>query len=724
MEITLHSPVTALRGVGPAKATSLSALGMGTVGDLLRHYPRAYQNRAQISTVAEAAAVCKAALSGDGDGKAPPCAFLLTVAAEPKITTIRRGMVLLRFRAFDDTGSCEITYFNQQYLRDTFHTGDTFRFWGRPAYGRGGVQLANPAHEPWREGVALPPIVPVYPLSSGLSQKYISGLVREAIALAAAQVGEHLPTEILRSHGLCTIGYALQNIHFPESLDALESARRRFCFDELFCTAAAMATVKQGRRGERAPVMAKQELTALTSLFPYTLTGAQQRSVSEIAADMASGAPMSRILCGDVGSGKTAVAACAAYIALQNGYQCALMAPTEILATQHYADLAPLFEKLGYRAALLTGSLPAAKKRQLHAALAGEGERIDLVIGTHALLSDAVAFEDLGLVIADEQHRFGVEQRATLREKARQTHMLVMSATPIPRTLSLVLFGDLDISRLDEMPPGRQKISTFAVDESYRARLTGFIRKQKEEGHRTYVVCPAIEEVKKSKKAAEDVDELANIEFLPPTEEELPLRSAIEQAAMLQDALPDVAVGLVHGRMKAAEKEFAMSAFAKGDLDVLVSTTVIEVGVNVPEATLMIVENAERFGLSQLHQLRGRVGRGRAKSWCILVSDSVKEPARQRLSVMCRLSDGFGIAEEDLRLRGPGDFLSAEGSFRQHGGAGFAFSAECSDAEMVSAAVGAAAALIAADPTLSDPAHVPLAAHIRQIVEQSLSTIS
>ncbi len=728
MHISIDSPVSVLRGVGPAKTASLAAAGIVTLKDLIHHYPRAYQNKADIKTLAEAAVLCSqsAAEAGGAENKqsVPPCAFLLTVSGEPMYKVIRRGMSILRFRAFDETGVCEITYFNQPYLRDVFHTGSTFRFWGRPAMERGILKLTAPVQEAWTEDASLPPIVPVYPLCAGLSQKYLASLIREGLKAAVSQITDHLPPWILQQNHLCTLGYALANIHFPQSLEALESARRRFAFDELFCTAAAMASIKDGRKGGEAPVLQKNALTPLLKKLPYQLTGAQQRSVREIAADLGSAVPMCRILCGDVGSGKTAVAACAAHIALQNGYQCALMAPTEILAQQHYSELGPLFESLGYRTALLTGSVPASKKRKIHTALSADTDRIDFVIGTHALLSDAVSFSALGLVITDEQHRFGVNQRAMLREKAGQAHTLVMSATPIPRTLSLVLFGDLDISRLDEMPPGRQKIDTFVVNESYRTRLVGFIRKQKEKGHRTYVVCPAIEESKKKRKVSEDTEELANIDFFTEAVEELPLKSAVEHAAMLQSMLPDLSIGLVHGKMKAAEKEQAMEAFYRGESDVLVSTTVIEVGVNVPQATLMIIENAERFGLSQLHQLRGRVGRGDAKSYCVLVSDAVTDTSLQRLSVMCRTNDGFQIAEEDLRLRGPGDFFASQGTFRQHGGPALTFSAGCSDTGLISAAVKSAGALIAADPELTLPENRLLGAYISHMIRSSFHTIS
>jgi len=437
-------------------------------------------------------------------------------------------------------------------------------------------------------------------------------------------------------------------------------------------------------------------LDAFLSALPFTLTGCQARAVDDISRDLASIRPMKRMISGDVGSGKTAVAAAAAYICAAAGYTAAMMVPTEILANQHYADMAPLFSSLGMNVALLTGSTPKKEKARIIDGLAGRGDRIDFVIGTHALLSEGVKFEKLGLVITDEQHRFGVMQRAALENKGGYVHTLVMSATPIPRTLTLVMYGDLDVSILDELPPGRIPVSTFAVDESYRQRLNGFIKKQAEEGHQTYVVCPAVEE-----KPSENPEEMADL--FCDNERALPMKAAVDFADELSDALPDVRIGFVHGKMKNADRDKVMTAFAAGELDVLVSTTVIEVGVNVPSATLMVVENAERFGLSQLHQLRGRVGRGTAKSYCILVSDSKSPKAKQRLDTMCKNRSGFKIAEEDLRQRGPGDFFAVGGIIKQSGAGGSVYSAVTADPRIIEAASASAREIVSADPLLTSP---------------------
>lgn len=715
MEMDLYSTVTLLRGVGAAKARALANAGIYTVNDLLHHYPRAYQNRGEITEVADAAFTLRT------EGECPPSAFILTVSAEPKVSMIRRGMILIKLKAFDDSGAIEITYFNQPFLRDVFHTGGVFRFFGRPTLERGRVCLSSPIYEAYSPDVPLPGIVPVYPLSQGLSQKFMQSLVREALRIAAFQVRDHLNSEILSENELCSLSYALRTIHMPESVAALEAARKRLAFDEIFTLSLAMQAKREERKRGGAPAFADRDITPLTSLMPYELTGAQKRSLAEISQDLGSDTPMSRILCGDVGSGKTAVAAAAAFMAAKNGYQCALMAPTEILAKQHFASLAPLFEKLGIECALLCGSLTPANKKKVRESLARpDGPMI--AIGTHALLSEGVEFHRLGLVITDEQHRFGVNQRAALKKKSEGAHSLVMSATPIPRTLSLVLYGDLDVSRLDEMPPGRKKVGTFKVDESYRDRLCGFIRKQRDEGGRTYVVCPAIEETQKSSDSAEEMANL--LLFGEEDKKEPPLKAALTHAGELQERLPDVPVGYVHGRMKAAEKDAVMEAFARGDISVLVSTTVIEVGVNVPEATLMVVENAERFGLSQLHQLRGRVGRGEAKSYCILVSDSKSRASAERLDIMCRTNDGFKVAEADLKMRGPGDFFARDGGFRQSGSADMPFSSNMTDSSLMESAVVAATSVLERDPDLSNKENAALRAIVSRMHEDSENTIS
>ncbi|MBR6675932.1 MAG: ATP-dependent DNA helicase RecG [Clostridia bacterium] len=715
MGIDLYSTVTLLRGVGAAKARSLAGVGIYTINDLLHHYPRAYQNRGDITTVSDAAYTIRS------EGECPPSAFILTVSAEPKVSMIRRGMTLIKLKAFDESGTLEITYFNQPFLKDVFHTGGMFRFFGRPVIERGKVCLSSPIYEPYSPDVPLPAIVPVYPLSHGLSQKFMQSLVKEALRIAAVQVKDHLPAKLLSNNALCSLSYALRTVHMPESIAALEAARKRLAFDEIFTLSLAMQSKRSERKKGGAAAFEDRDITPLTSLMPYELTGAQKRSISEISRDVGSDTPMSRILCGDVGSGKTAVAAAAAYMAAKNGYQCAVMAPTEILAKQHFASLSPLFEKLGFECALLCGSLTAANKRKVRESLGRIGGPM-IVIGTHALLSEGVEFYRLGLVITDEQHRFGVNQRAALKKKAEGVHSLVMTATPIPRTLSLVIYGDLDVSRLDEMPPGRKKVGTFRVDESYRDRLCGFIRKQRDEGGRTYVVCPAIEE---SRKDPDSAEEMANLVFFgEDNKKEPPLKAALTHARELQERLPDVPVGYVHGRMKAAEKDAVMEAFARGDISVLVSTTVIEVGVNVPEATLMVVENAERFGLSQLHQLRGRVGRGQAKSYCILVSDSKSKTSAERLDIMCRTNDGFKVAEADLKMRGPGDFFARDGEFRQSGNVDMPFSSGMTDESVMERAVLAATAVLEDDPGLSKNENAALRAIVLRMHEDSEDTIS
>lgn len=709
--MTLESSIEEMRGIGSAKAAAFAKVGISIVRDLINYYPRAYQNRGDVRSVAEVCEICRSTES------VPPCSLEITVASEPKVSLIRRGMTIVRFKVFDESGVAEVTYFNQPFMKDVFHTGKAFRLWGRPELRGGKLTLANPIQE--AAGGELLPIVPVYPLTKGLSQKVVSGCVRESLKFVS-EIKDYIPVEVLRKRELCTLPYALKNVHFPESTEALMAARRRLAFDEVFLISAAMAFGRVHRHGT-SHKFANADVSPLLAMLPYELTGAQKRAIGEIAGDMAREEPMCRILCGDVGSGKTAVAAAAAYIAASGGYQCALMAPTEILAKQHYADLSPMFKRLGIDSALLCGSMTAAQKKQVKASIASP-TGAKFIVGTHALLSEDVDFYGLGLVITDEQHRFGVDQRAALRRKAGAVHTLVMSATPIPRTLSLAIFGDIDISRLDEMPPGRQKVSTFKVDESYRSRLLGFIKKQKEEGHRTYVVCPAIEE--SAKKTVENAEEMFDISFEAIAETETPMKAAVQYRQQLEDALGGVNVGLMHGKMKTAEKDAVMSAFAAGDIDVLVSTTVIEVGVNVPSATLMVIENAERFGLSQLHQLRGRVGRGSAKSWCILVSDTKNESSLSRLDVMCRTNDGFKIAEEDLAQRGPGDLFARSGVYRQHGASNMNFASGAADAELSNAAAESAKAVIEADTELCKAEHAELKAAVLELLINNEDTIS
>lgn len=692
--ITFLSPVTCLTGVGETKARQYARLGILTLGDLLMHYPRAYEERGDVRLLADAR----------DDGKT---AVILTVASEPRCVRLRSHKSFLKFRAFDDSGSCEIIYFNQDYLRTHFPIGSVFRFFGKVERNGKSYSMSAPVAEAWTPNAALPPFAPVYPMTEGLSQRQIARDVAMALELLAPRQTEYLPADLLEKRALCNIAYAQRNIHRPDSWQALAAARKRLVYDEFFCFALGASVIAKHAKEGTAPPCKNNCLDALRRQLPYRLTGAQERAIADIAADMATERPMSRIVVGDVGCGKTVCAMAAMLFAVQSGRQAALMAPTEILARQHYQELSPLFESLGISCALLIGSTSAAEKRKIKAALAAneDDKRLSAVIGTHALLSDGVEFARPGLVITDEQHRFGARQRAKLSEKNAYAHLLVMSATPIPRSLALVLYGDLAISRIDEMPAGRQRVDTFVVDDSYRLRLDGFIRKQVAEGGQVYAVCPAIEEAEEESFGVpeRDADETAT---------KPPLKAALPYAEELRKKFPDLQVAFLHGKMKGAEKDAVMSRFVNGEIQILVSTTVIEVGVNVPNACLMIVENAERFGLSQLHQLRGRVGRGTRKSYCILVGgaplEQLGERSRQRLQTMRTTYDGYQIAEQDLAQRGPGDFLGCgEGNVRQSGGLSFRLADAGADVALLTEATEDAKALLAADGTL---AGVPLLA--------------
>lgn len=706
-------PVTSISGIGATRARAFARIGINDTRDLIYHFPRAYENRADIRPLSESAEDEKRA-------------FLLTVASEPSVRMIRRGMSILKFRAFDESASCEVTFFNQNYLKDVFHIGGVFRFYGKAERMGRRFALSSPAFEPYVEGRELKPFFALYPLTEGLTQKLVATAVEEA--MRSVSIVDPLPEDIRISNKLCTLGYALENIHFPESYDALLRAKRRLVFDELFDFSLGMRMLGEKRKKEGAYALSDTDITPLASLLPYELTHAQKRVIGELLSDMRKSVPMSRIVVGDVGCGKTVCAAAAMYTAAKNGYQAALMAPTEILARQHYNDLSSMFESLGMRTALLVGALGAAEKRRVYEGL--KGGDIDIVIGTQALLQDKIDFARLALVVTDEQHRFGVMQRAALSERNEGAHVLVMSATPIPRTLALVMYGDLDISQVDEMPPGRQRVDTFAVDGSYRERLYKFIRKNVDAGGQVYIVCPAVEESENEsgELALSDITDTSEPDmFAPEKEEEPPLKAAVSYAKELSlDVFPEYEVGFVHGRMKSADKDAVMRDFAAGKIKILVSTTVIEVGVNVPSATLMIVENAERFGLSQLHQLRGRVGRGARKSYCVLVSDSKSEKAKMRLDAMTAMYDGYSIAERDLDMRGPGDFFASYSGadVRQHGGIRFRLADLCTDVELLRAAALSADGILKDDPTLSKTEHGELRSHVEKLLEEKISVIN
>ena len=680
MALRLADRLDTLPGIGPARARGLEKLGLVTVEDLLRCYPRSYEDRRKFSTVAAAPV------------DIPVCLELL-VAEPPRLSRIRKGLELVKARLVDDTGSLTATFFNQSYMKDALRPGETYVVYGKVEGPPGRRQMTNPVCERSDRVRFTGCILPVYALTHGISNNLLAGLARRCVDECAGQLEEVLPGPLRREHALAAAEFACRNIHFPRDEEALELARRRLIFEELFYLTCGMALLRT-RRDEAAGVpFAIPPVEEFLALLPFPLTGAQRRVMDEIAADVSAGPPMNRLVQGDVGSGKTMVAAYGAWLAAKNGRQCALMAPTELLAEQHFRSLAPLLEQAGLRVGLLTGAVKGKARKELLAALAA-GE-LDLLIGTHALLSEGVDYAELGLVITDEQHRFGVAQRAALSAKARRPpHVLVLSATPIPRTLSLVIYGDLDVSVIDELPPGRTPVQTFVVGEDKRQRMYGFVRKLVGEGRQAYIVCPAVEEGE---------DEGAG------------LKAAASYARSLQtEVFPDLRVGLVHGKMKPREKDAVMTAFAGGELDVLVSTTVIEVGVDVPNAALMVVENADRFGLSQLHQLRGRVGRGKHQSYCVLVTSTRNPDSRARLKVLTRTTDGFQIAEEDLKLRGPGDFFGQ----RQHGLPQLRIADLAGDMRVLKEAQLAAQALLERDPGLKRPEHAPLLKQIHRLFEQ------
>ena len=680
MALRLADRLDTLPGIGPARARGLEKLGLVTVEDLLRCYPRSYEDRRKFSTVAAAPV------------DIPVCLELL-VAEPPRLSRIRKGLELVKARLVDDTGSLTATFFNQTYMKDALRPGETYIVYGKVEGPPGRRQMTNPVCERSDRVRFTGCILPVYALTHGISNNLLAGLARRCVDECAGQLEEVLPGPLRREHALAAAEFACRNIHFPRDEEALELARRRLIFEELFCLTCGMALLRT-RRDEAAGVpFAIPPVEEFLALLPFPLTGAQRRVMDEIAADVSAGPPMNRLVQGDVGSGKTMVAAYGAWLAAKNGRQCALMAPTELLAEQHFRSLAPLLEQASLRVGLLTGAVKGRARKELLAALAA-GE-LDLLIGTHALLSEGVDYADLGLVITDEQHRFGVAQRAALSAKARRPpHVLVLSATPIPRTLSLVIYGDLDVSVIDELPPGRTPVQTFVVGEDKRQRMYGFVRKLVGEGRQAYIVCPAVEEGE---------DEGAG------------LKAAASYARSLQtEVFPDLRVGLVHGKMKPREKDAVMTAFAGGELDVLVSTTVIEVGVDVPNAALMVVENADRFGLSQLHQLRGRVGRGKHQSYCVLVTSTRNPDSRARLKVLTKTTDGFQIAEEDLKLRGPGDFFGQ----RQHGLPQLRIADLAGDMRALKEAQLAARELLERDPGLKRPEHAPLLKQIHRLFEQ------
>ncbi len=681
----LGTNVRYIKGIGEARAAALEKLGITTLGDLIAYFPRGYEDRTQVRPIRELTAGESVCVRG-------------MVAADLTAYRISGGRTIAKTRVVDDSGSLDLVFFNMEHRRDALHQGDACVFFGKVEDNLRRKQMINPLFEPEGRQQVTGRIMPIYPLTAGVTQGLMARAARQGLDACRELLPDVLPDEVRQAHKLCYVNYAYENIHFPASPEALEVARRRLVFEELFLLTCGLQLLRQRRRDVAGPACRRMSMEPFYRRLPFALTGAQRRAIADAVEDMVSGKPMNRLCQGDVGSGKTVVAAACIWFAVESGWQTALMAPTEILARQHYQGLAPLLARFSIRCALLTGSTRAKERREILAGLA-DGS-IDLCIGTHALLTEDVQYRKLGLVVTDEQHRFGVNQRAALSQKAEDPHMLVLSATPIPRTLALVIYGDLDVSVIDELPPGRQKVDTFALGESYRPRVQAFIRKLAAVGQQIFIVCPLVGEA----------DQI-------PDER----KAVTAYARQLQEQVfPDLRVAVLHGKMKPREKEKVMAAFAAGESDILVSTTVVEVGVDVPNATCMVVENADRFGLSQLHQLRGRVGRGKAKSYCILLSDSQNEETRARLKVMTQTNDGFRISQEDLRLRGPGDFFGQ----RQHGLPAMKIADLSCDMRLLDEAQTAARQLMERDPELTDPAHRPLRRRIRQLFDTNADMLN
>ena len=612
-----------LYGVGPERARSFAKKGIKTAEDLLYYLPRGHEDRTRFFDIED-------------------CPVGEFVCIKAKIyspvreTRIKKNFNIYSMVVFDDSGAMNVVWYNNRFVKNAFRSGEEVLFYGKVGISRGKKELLNPIYEKAENQRFIGKIVPVYPLFGNITQKVIAGLVEEAMKVCG-EFSEYIPKAICEKYDICDINFAMKNIHFPADFESYSIARKRFVFEELlFLQLALSGRRKENTAKERTPFSDTECVGEFISSLPYKLTGAQARVIDEICENFRSKTPMNRLVQGDVGSGKTVVAAAGMYVASKNGYQSAIMAPTEILATQHYNTFTDLFKNTDIKCVLLTSS--TKNKKAIYEEI--KDGKYDVIIGTNAIIQKSLEYKNLGFVVADEQHRFGVSQRARLTSKGENPNTLIMTATPIPRTLSLILYGDLDVSVIDELPPGRKPVKTYAVGEDMRKRIYVFLDKHIKNGSQAYVVCPLIEESEKS--------DLANAEDI---------------YKRLKMIFPHLSVGLIHGRMKPQEKEQVMQDFVENRIQILVSTTVIEVGVNVPNSNIMVIENAERFGLSTLHQLRGRVGRGQEEAFCIMFPKSSSDVTKKRMETLCASNDGFYISEQDLKLRGPGDFFGT----RQHG---------------------------------------------------------
>ena len=653
----MEKEITYLKGVGPKRAECYEKLGVKTVFDLLNFFPRDYLDFSKPLSIEKAAVESEEAHAIRG-----------TVVKKLPEARIRKGLSIYKAIFTDDKSDLTIVIYNSEFAFRQLEVGKEYILYGKITGNLIRYEITNPLVLP----IDFPDkIQPVYHLTEGLSQNLLRQTMHNALLAFNDEIYEPMPKWIMKKYGLCSLNYAMENIHFPKDFHSCEIAKKRLVFDELLILQLSMHMLKDRTENSTGCQMKNKDLSEFYNALPFELTNCQKNAVMDCVKDMCKNYPMNRLVQGDVGSGKTAVAAGAAYFAYKNGFQTALMAPTEILATQHYQTLSSFLKPLGIKVALLTGSLTPKQKRILKEQIAN-GE-YSVIAGTHALVQQSTEFKKLGLVITDEQHRFGVEQRAVLATKGENPHKLVMSATPIPRTLAMMIYGDLDISILNELPKGRQPIETYAVTGKLRKRAFGFVKDRLKEGRQGYVVCPMIEE---NEMDLQDVKSYAQ--------------------RLAKEDFKDYRVGLLHGKLSANEKDKIMADFKAKKIDLLVSTTVVEVGVDVPNAVVMVIENADRFGLSQLHQLRGRVGRGEHQSYCILITDNVNEESRKRLKILSKISDGFKISEEDLKLRGPGDFFGS----RQHGLPPLKIANMSSDFDVLKLVQKVAGEIIAIDPKL------------------------
>ncbi|MCL2396477.1 MAG: ATP-dependent DNA helicase RecG [Defluviitaleaceae bacterium] len=674
----LTDNIQTLKNVGGQRAALLAKMDIHTIGDLVEYFPRDYLDRSRIYKIDQLQ-----------DGQMATIAAVL--AGPPQ--TLNKGRINITKMTFGDgAGYVDLTWFNQPYMGRNFQKGTEYFISGRVVRKMGRLTIENPEWESVSDAaLSAGRIVPIYSLTAGVSQKVLRGLMSQALDGLTEGIDDFLPPNILEAHGLCCRDFAVKNIHFPENSQAYYTARRRLVFEELFLMQGALMWAKGYFRQARGCVFEHLDAAEILAALPYQLTPDQQKVVGEISVDLSSGYAANRLIQGDVGSGKTAVAMIMCFLAVKNGTQAALMAPTETLATQHHISFAEIFGPLGVRCELLVGSLKAKDKTDVRRRL--KNGEIDIIIGTHALIQSSVEFANLGLVITDEQHRFGVRQRGRLNEKGNHPHVLVMTATPIPRSLAMVLYGDMDISTINQLPPGRQKIDTYAVASSYHQRIFRFMFGEIEKGRQAYIICPLVEE--SEAEGFEDIN------------------SVTKFAEQLRNGVfADISLEILHGRMKPEEKNRIMASFAAGDTKILVSTTVIEVGINVPNATVILIENAERFGLSQLHQLRGRVGRSDKKSYCILVTDADNAVTKKRMEAMADTNDGFVLSELDLELRGPGEFFGT----MQHGVPQMRLANLYKDMVALEEAKGAVLKVFEGDPQLLKTEHRGLKDRIAQIL--------